>query len=170
MRVSYKRGRNLKELLAPSNPYKGERKLDLGTGCSACNAERCDCCKNFLLCGSSFCSIATGKTYFIRKSLTCTSQNIVYLACCLTCNLQGVGSTKNFKSRLANYKSHIKHRKKTCNIANHFIDCHGADHSSLKFMLIDQHHDNVRDRENFWIGTLLTNLKGLNSNHDFVQQ
>ena len=58
----------------------------------------------------------------------------------------------------------------TCGIANHFIDRHGGDHSALKFMLIDQHHENVRQRENFWIGTLITNLRGLNNSHDFVQQ
>jgi hypothetical protein len=55
-------------------------------------------------------------------------------------------------------------------MANHFIDRHGGDHSALKFMLIDQHHENVRQRENFWIGTLITNLRGLNNSHDFVQQ
>ena len=99
----------------------------------------------------------------------CNSRNVVYLAHCVNCDLQGVGSTINFRSRLANYKSHIKYRKKTCSIVNHFVDCHGVDHLSLKFMPIDQDHDNLRERENFWIGTLLTNLKGLNSNHDFVQ-
>jgi hypothetical protein len=45
-----------------------------------------------------------------------------------------------------------------------------ADHSTLKFMLIDQRDDNLREYENFWIGTLHTNQGGLNSHHDFVQQ
>ena len=71
----------------------------------------------------------------ICKSLTCTSRNVVYFAHCVTCNLklQGVGSTVNFKSRLANYKSHIRYNKRTCSVVNHFIDVHGGDHSSLKF-------------------------------------
>ena len=73
----------------------------------------------------------------MNKPLTCTSENVVYLASCGICDLQGVGSTVSFKSRLANYKSHIKHKRKTCSIVNHFIDMHEADHSSLKFMLID---------------------------------
>ena len=88
----------------------------------------------------------------------------------MACNLQGVGSTVNFKTRLANYKSHIKHNKRTCSIVNYFLDCHGADHSLLKFMLIDRRLDKLRECENFWIGSLITNLKGLNSTHDFVQQ
>ena len=88
----------------------------------------------------------------------------------VACGLQGVGSTINFKTRLANYKSHIKRKRRTCAIVNHFLDCHGADHSSLKFMLIDQRHHTLRECENFWIGTLLTNQGGLNGHHDFVQQ
>jgi hypothetical protein len=31
----------------------------------------------------------------------------------------------------------------TCSIVNHFLDCHNADHSTLKFMLIDQRDDNL---------------------------
>ena len=81
-----------------------------------------------------------------------------------------VGSTTNFKKRVANYKSHIKRQRRTCSIVNHFLDCHNADHSTLKFMLIDQRESDLREGENFLIGMLLTNQGGLNSHHDFVQQ
>ena len=47
---------------------------------------------------------------------------------------------------------------------------HEVDYSSLKFMLIDQHHSEILKSENFWIGMLLTNRKGLNGCHDFAQQ
>ena len=76
----------------------------------------------------------------------------------MACSLLGVGSTVNFKTRLANYKSHIKHNKRTCSIVNRFLDCHGADHSLLKFMLIDRRLDKLRECDNFWIGSLITNL------------
>ena len=109
IRVSYKRSSNLKELLVLSNPYKNREMAR--KGCFVCTAERCDCCKNFLISGASFRSTATVRSYNIRKFLTCTPRNVVYLAHCVTCNLQGVGSTVNFKSRLANYKSHIKYIK-----------------------------------------------------------
>jgi hypothetical protein len=95
---------------------------------------------------------------------------VVYLAECLACGLQGVGSTVNFKARLANYKSHIKRGHRTGSIVNLFLDCHGADHLYLKFMLIDQRCGNLLEYEDFWIGTLLTNGGGLNDSHDFVQQ
>ena len=85
-------------------------------------------------------------------------------------NMRLVICKPGFKPRLANYKSHIKHKRRTCSIVNHFIDMHGADHSSLKFILIDQNHEDLLKCENFWIGILLTNHKGLNDNHDYVQQ
>ena len=95
-----------------------------------------DCCKNFLVTGDRFRSFTTNKVFRVENSLTCTSSNVVYLAQCVDCGLQGVGSSVNFKRRLANYKSHIKHRRRTCGIVNHFLDYHDADHSTLKFMLI----------------------------------
>ena len=62
------------------------------------------------------------------------------------------------------------YKRRTYSIVNHFIDMHGVDHSSLKFILIDKNHEDLLKCENFWIGILLTNHKGLNDNHDFVQQ
>jgi hypothetical protein len=102
--VSYKRNANLKELLAPSNPYK-PNKLE-GQGCYKCDVKRCDSCKNFFIFGNSFRAAATGRIFLILKYLTCTSSNVVYLAECVLCGLQGVGSTANSKSRLANYTNH----------------------------------------------------------------
>ena len=116
--VSYKRNANLKELLFHLILIMSCAKK----GCFNCKAKRCDTCKNFLMSGSSFRASATGWLSEINKPLTCTSENIVYLASCGICNLQGVGSTVCFKSRLANYKSHIKHKRKKCSIVNHFID------------------------------------------------
>ena len=140
----------MKELLAPSNPYKSN-KLE-GEGCYKCDAKRRDSCKNFSNFANSFRAAATGRIFLILKSLTSTSSNVVYLAECVLCGWQGVGSTAYFKSRLTNYKSHIKHKHRTCSITNHFIDMHEADYSSLKFMLIDQHHSEILKSENFWIG------------------
>ena len=106
--------------------------------------------------GSSFRAFATGRNFEINKSLTCTSHNVVYLASCEICNMQGVGYTVSFKPRLAIYKSHIKHKRRTCSIVNHFIDMHEADHSSSKFLLIDQSREDLRKCENSWIEILCT--------------
>ena len=40
--VAYKRNANLKELLAPSDPYKGRSRTSRPLGCFKCQAKRCD--------------------------------------------------------------------------------------------------------------------------------
>jgi hypothetical protein len=127
--VAYSRGANLKELLAPSIPYRGVEPI--GRDCITCTAKRYDCCKYFLTPGNSFCSTVTGRLFSIRNTLTCTSENVLYLAQCVACGLQGDGSTINFKPRLANDKSHIKHKRRTCGVVNHFIDVHGSEHFNI---------------------------------------
>ena len=50
------------------------------------------------------------------------------------------------------------------------IDKHDSNFSSLKFILIQQNKENLRKCEHFWIGTLLTNMGGMNRTHDYSQQ
>ena len=65
--VSYKRNANLKELLAPSNPYK-PNKLECEC-CYKCDAKRCDSCKNlfdfwqFLSCSCHWKDISYFKIF-----------------------------------------------------------------------------------------------------------
>ena len=40
------------------------------------------------------------------------------------CKIPGIGRTFKLNSRVLNYFSHIKQRKRTCDIVNHFIDSH----------------------------------------------
>ena len=135
-------GSNLKELLVPSNPNRAVEPV--GRGCIKYTAKRCECCKHFLVPGGSFSSAVTGRLFSTRKTLTCTSVDVVYLALCVACGLQGVGSTHNFKPRLANYKSHMKHRRRTCGVVDHFIDKHDGEHSNLKFILFDSNNEDLR--------------------------
>lgn len=115
--------------------------------------------------------------------MTCTTPNVIYLAECEKCGLQGVGSTTVWKPRLRNYKSWVKNNLRQCRIANHFIDnkeCRGPTNKpwmNMKFKIIDC-LDNAQDlttenlehellrKEQFWIRTLLTYHHGLNSSHD----
>ena len=121
------------------------------------------------------------KKFRITKYLTCTTPNIIYLAYCTKCGKQGVGSTKNWKPQLSNYKSYIKKKLKSCSIVRPFIDsCTDTVNPSkyLRFILIDcvtntenSNKDEIDDllleKENFWIETLFTIHKGLNDYHDW---
>lgn len=92
---AYRRIKNLKEILAPSEfrPSSAtNQKIEEG-GCSKCDKKRCDLCKNFGFKLLNSNSSATGKLYPIRQKLICSSKNVIYLATCRKCNLQYVGST-----------------------------------------------------------------------------
>ena len=47
----------------------------------------------------------------------------------MRCNIQGVGRSVKFKRRMSNYFSHIKQKKRTRAIVNHFIDNHSDEWS-----------------------------------------
>ena len=105
----------------------------------------------------------------------------IYIAFCLHCLKQGVGSTVDCKPRLQNYKSHIKKKVQSCSIVNHFTDVYSnTDDPSrnIRFIIFDQLNntnnlspddiDNLLlQKERFWISTLVTIHKGLNSTHDW---
>ena len=56
----------------------------------------------------SFESFAIKRIYKIIRTITCVSKIVVYIAFCLNCVRQGVGSTVDLKPRLLNYKFHIE--------------------------------------------------------------
>ena len=96
-------------------------------GCFKCHRKVCDACYNFLLPYRRIISVATGKSYKIRQHLSCRTNFVIYWAFCKKCNRQCVGSAIDFRRSLSNYKSHIKKRKRTCRLVNHFID-NSSDH------------------------------------------
>ena len=129
---------------------------------------------------NGFECLATKRIYIFRRSTSCVSKNVVHIAFCLNCLKQVVGSTVYWKPRLRSYKSHIKKKVQSCSIFNHFICvCSDTDDASrnIRFIIIDQlsntnslPSDDIDDlllqKERFWVSTLVTIYKGLNSTHD----
>ena len=147
-------------------------------GYSICG-KTCASCNIFVIASSTLKCFATNKVYKIKRHLTCETRNVIYVAFCVKCQKQGVGSTVEWKPRMRNYKSHINKDRKTCRIAKHFIDVHKG-WENLRFFLVDclnnvnglnsdQIDDLLLEKEKFWIGTLVTQHKGLNSTHDWVR-
>ena len=169
---AYRRTKNLKDILAPSK-FKPKCTVEKA-GCYKCTAKRCDLCSNFLMESDIFSSTATGKIYKIKEQLSCTSSNIIYIAQCIKCSLQYVGSTSTqFKVRFRNHKSAMKTNKNSCEVAVHF---NSADHSlsDFKFVCIEALRDTnevdkkLLTREAYWMAQLSTlHPHGLNKRAEF---
>ena len=120
---SFRRSKNLKELLAPSRFRSTAvgQPIHQTNGSFKCNRSRCDLCQNFFVQSKSFLSLQTGKKYTINSRISCDSKNVIYLASCKKCRLQYVGSTTtDFRIRFRNHKSAMLTNKTTCEVAVHF--------------------------------------------------
>jgi len=148
--ASFRRSKNLKELLAPSR-YGSNTKVEEVVevkGCFKCKRTRCDLCRNYFVESNSFQSFQTGKSYKIRLKLSCDSKNVIYLASCKKCNLQYIGSTTtDFRVRFRNHKSAMLTKKKTCEVAVHFNRT-PHDLNDFSFQCIDQVQINANNTSN----------------------
>ena len=181
--VTYKRERNLKELLTRADPYNIKDDLTNKTehGYKRCAQRKCDSCDNYVMEQTSIISNATGIRYSILRDSTCTTPFVIYCALCTKCNFQGVGSTVEWKPRLRNYKSHIKQKVSSCRIVRHYTQVcvdNNNPFGHLRFVIIDKlnntdglNSDQIDDllliKEKFWIGSLVTQHQGMNGTHDW---
>ena len=136
---TYRRSKPLKEMLAPSQfrVTSTKNRSEENGGCSKCN-KKCDLCKNLLIQASKFQSSATGHQYPIQQKLSHPSQNVIYLATCIKCNLQYKGYTSTeFKVRVCNHKSNMLKDKRTCELAIHFNNS-AHEISQINFIIIEQ--------------------------------
>ena len=120
---------------------------------------------------------AIGRKFKIRRDGSSQTKNVIYVAYCLNCQKQGVGSTVSWNPPLRNYKWHNKNNVKCCKIVRYFIkECKGV--SNLRFIIDDvfsnvDHFssdaidDVLLQKEQFWIGTLVKRHKGLSGTHDW---
>ena len=172
---SYRRAKNIKELLAGPKGSNFNNNDNSITGCFKCS-KKCDLCKNFLKEDKVFYSSSSNRFYSIRQRLDCKSKNVIYLATCKKCKVQYVGSTSNeFKVRFRNHKSAMLTNKTTCELAVHF---NKFEHqmSDFDFIVIEKvvnesegHIDRrLLTREAFWCSQLCTlHPHGLNKRSEF---
>ena len=112
--ASFRRSKNLKEILAPSKYKTDVDKFHRPNikGCFVCD-RTFDLCKNYFVKGKTFRSFKTGHTYFMKFDFQCTSSNVAYLTSCKRCHVQYVGYTRTeFKVRFHNHKSAMRTNKK----------------------------------------------------------
>ena len=92
--VTYKRNKNLKELISP---YLFPKIIKENNCSIEKGSRRCDICKNFLVVSTEFTCHVTKRKYKIRGTLTCNTKNIIYLITCKCCSKQYIGSATGFK-------------------------------------------------------------------------
>ena len=72
----------------------------------------------------------------IRNYIDCDSKNVIYVINDLACKISSVGCTSDsMKVRFRNHKSHIKNKRRTCEVSCHYSDnetIHILDKASTK--------------------------------------
>ena len=176
--VTYKRGKNLRELISPSLfPRVHNQHSSSSEKCQ----KRCDNCTNFLVASTEFTCFATKRKYKVKGILKCTSKNVIYLISCKCCGKQYIGSAIGFKERFSIHKSDINTGKVRCGVANHLLNvCHseGNKFEYLQVQLIEQVSVNnsknidkmLREREKYWQAQLFRLMHGLNSPNEWYAQ
>ena len=96
--------------------------------CRPCDRKRCQCCKMITSAGTVKSS--SGATVRLRQKTGCTTENVVYLISCSSCNKQYVGETKGpLNKRMNGHRDDWRHlRFERSPTAEHF---HSADHDFL---------------------------------------
>ena len=119
--IPYKREKKkFKELLTRVDPDNVINNVDDEMHTYVPCKKRCDSCMNFVVTKCSYECFATNRVYKVKRSTSCVSKNVIYIAFCLNCLKQVVGSTVDWKPRLRNYKSHINKKVRSCSIVNHY--------------------------------------------------
>ena len=125
-------------------------------------------------CTDTFSSSVTNRSYNVSdynsSTLSCFSENLIYLIKCSNCNIQYVGETsKQLNHRMNGHRSSFG--KKDLLIAKHFSgeDNCNITHFTVKPIELIQNESNTyrKERESFWIKELRTVVPyGLNNNLD----
>ena len=114
-------------------------------------------------CTDTFSSSVTNRSYNVSDynsfTLSCFSENLIYLIKCSNCNIQYVGETsKQLNHRMNGHRSSFG--KKDLLIAKHFSgeDNCNITHFTVKPIELIQNESNTyrKERESFWIKELRT--------------
>ena len=121
--VTYRRGKNLKELISPSlfpQPLVATKLQSMVSKCG----KKCDICDNFLVCRNILTRTVTRKTCKVRGNLSCNSANVAEVISCKLCKGQFVGSAykNSFKPGFRVHKSDVNIGKDRGSVGKHFLN------------------------------------------------
>ena len=115
---------------------------------------KCDVCKNYLICSNNFTCSFTNRRYYTREVLNCNFNNVICLIACKNYQEQYVGSATNFKSRFTIHERDIKTNKYRCGTLKHFNGmCKNSNNISqfLSVQIIEQVCSNATEIEEIFL-------------------
>ena len=168
-----RRRKNLGEIYKPTIPRRFvEHGPRTQPGFQTC-AKRCDTCAHATNI-DQFTSPWDHRLWKIRKTLSCTTPNTIYvIRCKIHPHAWYIGSTRNLKHRWAGHKSDINLKKNNkCQVAYHMnaMDHPSKDrHLDLEIFPIDtvRQEQHLGKRELWWMTNVGTLFCGLNVRMDF---
>jgi hypothetical protein len=100
-----------------------------------CNNARCGCC-NHLVATDHFKFHQTGKTFYIRTELTCSSNNLIYVLICAGCDEYYIGETGDtIRARVRVHRQHINNANcAPLKVSRHVAAC--TSFSIIKFRVV----------------------------------
>ena len=170
---SNRRLRNIGEILKPTIPKRFPQhgpKEDIGFF----KCTRCDLCKHIPENTKSFQSPWDGRKWYIRKHITCLSENVIYLIICtLHENCWYIGSTENIRRRWTKHKYDWKHEQRTCTLAGHGQDVPHPVDPELKYLTIlpidtCKTRKSLLKQEVWWQQNVGVHQFGLNKRNDLA--
>ena len=118
--ASFGQPKNIKELLVHSKFISTRENTSADFSCKGCK-NKCYLCKHFLVECRSFKSFECATEFKIKQVLDCNTQGVIYLLLDDICKRSYIGSTiDSMKTRMSNYKSHLKTNHSGCEMAQHF--------------------------------------------------
>jgi hypothetical protein len=102
--MSKRQAPNLKKLLTRAKTSNTE--MTQAT-VSKCNNKRCGTCKH-LHEGNSIKFQRNAKPFTVKKSMSCTSKNLIYTLICNGCDAKYIGQTNDLRKRVTVHRQQIK--------------------------------------------------------------
>ena len=158
--MAFRRPKSLRDFLVQARLKPNSDDVNQNGECRPCGRKRCQYCKMITSAGTVKSS--SGATVRLRQNTDCTTENVVYLISCSSCNKQYVGETKGpLNKRMNGHRDDWRHRRfERSPTAEHF---HSADHDFLSHASVcclehnKEWSDSTRKlRESYWIRRLNT--------------
>ena len=116
--VSRRQPQNLKRILTKA-AFSENRPTPEVTRCSEPRCGTCD----IIITGGKI-TLNSGKTWFIKSPMSCTTKEVVYLLVCSNCGLFYVGWTNNLRKRVTLHREQINHEKyRHLTVSKHISRC-----------------------------------------------